>query len=58
MPVVDRSLLPCEALVEQRQDLRDIKLDILEIEIVLAVLLHLEQVIELQIKLEQTTGAA
>jgi hypothetical protein len=43
------SLLPCEALVKKNQDLRNVELDVFEIKVFLVVLLHLEQIVELQI---------
>jgi hypothetical protein len=52
------SLLPREALIQQHQHLTDIKLDILEIQILLVVFLHLQQIIKLEIKLEQAAIAA
>jgi len=45
------SLLAREALVEQREDLRYIELDVFEIKVFLAVFLHLEKVVELEIEL-------
>lgn len=52
------SLLPCEAFVEQGEYFRNIKLDVFEIEIVLPVLLHLQQVIKLEIQLQQATSTS
>ena len=51
------ALLPCEAFVQQCQHLGDVELDVFEIQIVLVILLHLEQVVELQIELEETPVA-
>ena len=42
-------LLPRKPLVQQRQDLWNIELDIFKIKRFLAVLLHLKQVIELEV---------
>jgi hypothetical protein len=44
--------LPCKLLVEMNEQLRHIELHVLEIEIFLAVFLHLEQVVELQVKFQ------
>ena len=46
--------LPCKLLVEMDEQLRHIELHVLEIEILLAVFLHLEQVVELQVKFQQS----
>jgi hypothetical protein len=51
------SLLSCEALVEEDEDFRDIELDVLEIKVFLVVLLHLEQIVELEIQLQQSSVA-
>lgn len=48
-------LLPGKALVEQRKDLGDVELDIFQVKVVLVVLLHLEQIVELEVELEQAT---
>ena len=47
------TLLPCESFVQQRQHLGDVELDILEIEILEVILLHLQQVIEFQVQLQE-----
>ena len=52
--VVKRSLpplLPREPLVKQREDLGDVELHVLQVQIVLVVLLHLEQVVEFEVEL-------
>lgn len=46
------SLLPCEALVQQRQNLRYVELDILQIERLHVILLHFKKIIELEIQFE------
>lgn len=51
-------LLSSEPLVEQGQDLGDVELDIFEIEGLLVVLLHFEQIIELEVEFEQPSIAA
>lgn len=48
------AFLPCESLVQQRQDLWHVELYIFKIKVVLVFLLHFEQVVELQIKLKQS----
>lgn len=52
------SLLPCETLIEKSQYFGNIELDILQIKVLLAVLLHLKQVVELQIKFKQSSSSA
>lgn len=37
---------PCELLIEMDEQLRNVELDVFEIKIFLAVLLHLEQIVE------------
>lgn len=49
-------LFPRKSFIEERQHFRNIKLNIFEIEIFLSVLLHLEQVVKLEIQLQQTTS--
>lgn len=44
--------LPREPLVEERQYLRHVKLDVLEVQVVLVVLLHFKEVIQLQVELQ------
>lgn len=48
-------LLPREPLVEQREYLGYVELHVLKIEVVLVVLLHLQQIVKLEIQLEQAT---
>ncbi len=43
------ALLPCKALIQQRQDLWHVELYILEIKRLLVVLLHFEKIVELEI---------
>lgn len=45
-------LLPSKSLVEQCKDFRDVELDVFEIQLVLVILLHLKQIIELEVELE------
>ena len=58
--VIDRlpALLPSEALVEQSQDLGNVELDVFQVKFVLVILLHLEQVIQLQIQLKKASVSA
>jgi hypothetical protein len=49
-------LLPSKSLVEQGQDLRHIELHIFEVQVILTVFLHFQEIIKLEIKLEKTTG--
>ena len=51
-------LLPCKSLVQQRQHLGHVEPDVLQIEVVLPLALHLEQVVELEIQLEQASRSA
>lgn len=53
---ISPAFLPREALVEQGQDLRHVELHVFQIQVFLIVLLHLEQVVEFEIKLQQATG--
>jgi hypothetical protein len=46
------TFLPRESFVQQRQDFCNVELHIFEIEVVLVVFLHLEQVVKLQIELK------
>lgn len=43
------SLFPCESLVEQGQHLWYVELDVFEIQIILSILLHFKQIVQLQI---------
>jgi hypothetical protein len=43
-----------ETLVEQRKDFRHVELNVLQVQVFLALLLHLQQVVELQIQLQKT----
>lgn len=47
-----------ETLVEQREDFRHIELDVLQVQVFLALLLHLEQIVEFQIQLQKTPVTA
>ena len=51
-------LFPRKSLVEKGENLGDVELNVFEIKIFLVVSLHLEQIIELEIKLEQSTVSA
>ena len=44
------ALLPREAFVQQRQDLWHVELDIFQVQVILIVLLHLKQIIKLEIQ--------
>lgn len=52
------SLFAREALVEKNKHFRDVELDVLEVKVFLVVLLHFEQIVELEIQLEQAPVAA
>jgi hypothetical protein len=52
------SLLPCKALIEEGQYFGNVKLDVLQIKVLLAIFLHLKQVVELEIEFEQSSSAA
>ena len=58
--VIDRlpALLSSEALVEQSQHLWHVELDVFKVQVILVVLLHLKQVIQLEVQFEQTPVAA
>lgn len=49
------ALLSGKALVEQGQDLGDVELNVFQVQVVQVVLLHLQQVVELQIKLQEAS---
>jgi hypothetical protein len=51
-------LLPSKSLVEQRKDFGDVKLNVFEIQLVLVILLHLKQIIELEVEFEQSSVSA
>ena len=51
-------LLARKALVEEGKHLGDIELNIFQVKILQVVLLHLEKVVEFEVKLQQSTGAA
>lgn len=51
-------LLSREALVEQSEHLGHVELDVFKVELVLAVLLHLEQVVELEVEFEEAAVAS
>ena len=44
------SFLACEALVKEREDFGHVKLDIFEVEGFLIVLLHFEEIVELEVE--------
>lgn len=52
------SLLPSKPLVEQCKDLGDIKLNVFQVQFVLVILLHLKQIIKLEIEFEQSSVSA
>lgn len=47
-------LLAGKALVEQREHLGNVELDVFQVEVVLAVFLHLEEVVQLEVEFEET----
>lgn len=49
--------LPCKPLIEKSQYLGNVELDVLQIKVFLAVFLHLEQVIKLQVKFKQSSSS-
>lgn len=51
------ALLPREAFVQQRQDLWHVELDIFQVQVILIVLLHLKQIIKLEIQFKETSIA-
>lgn len=51
-------LLSRKSLVQQSENLGDVELHVFEIQVILSILLHLEQVIQLKIQLEETTVAS
>jgi hypothetical protein len=52
------ALLACKTLVEKGEDLADIELDIFEVEILLVVFLHLQEIVKFQVQLQQSTVAS
>lgn len=52
------SLLPREPLVEECEYFRHVELDIFKIKVVLVVLLHLKQIVKLEVKLQEATVAS
>lgn len=50
------ALLAREALVQESQDLRHIELHVFKVQIFLAVFLHLQQIVQLQIEFQQTSS--
>lgn len=52
------ALLPCKPLIKKREHSRNVKLDILEIEIFKVVLLHLQQIVKLEVQLQKATSTA
>lgn len=47
-------LLPRKPLVEQYKHFRNVKLHIFEVEVVLAILLHFQQIVQLEIQFQKT----
>lgn len=56
--VVLPPLLAGESLVEKGEHLGHVELDVFEVELVLVVLLHLEQVVELEVQLQEPAVSA
>jgi hypothetical protein len=52
------ALLARETLIQESKHLGNIELNVLEIELVLVVFLHLEEIIKLKIKFEETAIAS
>lgn len=50
-------LLSCKSFVQECQNLGDVELNILKVKILEIVFLHLQEIIELQIKFQQATGS-
>ncbi len=43
---------PCKPLIEQRKDLGNVEMDIFQIQGLLVILLHFQQIVKLEIQLE------
>lgn len=56
--VVLPALLASEALIQEHEHLGNVELDVLQIQVFLVVLLHLQQIVQLQVQLEQAAVAA
>lgn len=52
------TLLARKALVEEGKHLGDIELNVFQVKVLQVVLLHLEKVVQFEVKLQQSTGAA
>jgi hypothetical protein len=50
------ALLSGKPLVQQRQHLGHVELDVFQVEIFLVVLLHLQQIVQFEIQLQQSSG--
>lgn len=51
-------LLACKSFVQKGEHLGDIELDVFQVKVLQVVLLHLEKVVKLEVKLQQSTGPA
>lgn len=51
-------LLSCKSLVQKGKHFGDVELDIFEIKLILVVLLHLQQIVQLKIELQESSVAA
>lgn len=51
------ALLPCKPLVEQCKNFGHVELDVFEIQVVLVVFLHFKEVVQLQVKFEESPVA-
>lgn len=49
------ALLPSEPLVQKGKNFRYVELDILEVQLVLSVLLHFQEIVELEIELQKAS---
>lgn len=54
-PTFSPSLLAREALVQESKHFCDVELDVLEIEVLLTVLLHFEEIVEFEVELQQAS---
>lgn len=51
-------LLPCKSLVEQGQDFWHIELNVFKIQFIMVVLLHFQEIVQLEIKLQESSVPA
>lgn len=51
-------LLSGKALIQEREDLGHIELDVFKVKLVLAIFLHLKQIVKLEVKFQKSAVAA